>query len=80
MESGSAEKDDVNLFGTWDASNIQQSGGASRGVFRQQNSSSPSLQVGDCVFMAQGDESIGVFFSLPGDQHALFDPYEWCKV
>ncbi|XP_076440781.1 cyclin-G-associated kinase-like [Babylonia areolata] len=46
MEDGSDTKgDDVNLFGTWDASTIQQSGAGSRGVFRQQNNSSPGLQV-----------------------------------
>lgn len=47
MESdSSADKDDVNLFGTWDAKNIQQSGAAGRGVFKpQQNSSGPDLQV-----------------------------------
>ncbi|KAL8622464.1 hypothetical protein ACOMHN_034129 [Nucella lapillus] len=46
MEGDSSDNgDDVNLFGTWDASNIQQSGAANRGVFRQQNNSSPELQV-----------------------------------
>ncbi|KAK7502233.1 hypothetical protein BaRGS_00006597 [Batillaria attramentaria] len=45
MEGGNEEDDEVNLFGTWNASNIQNSGAAGRGVFRQQNTSSPGLQV-----------------------------------
>ncbi|KAK7100826.1 cyclin-G-associated kinase-like [Littorina saxatilis] len=45
MESKSDKKDEEDLFGTWDASNIQHSGAAARGVFRQQNSGSPGLQV-----------------------------------
>ena len=54
MEGESTDNgEDIDLFGTWDASNIQQSGAAGRGVFRQQNSGSPGLQVGPSVLSVQ---------------------------
>jgi hypothetical protein len=45
MEGGDDKDDDVNLFGSWDVNNIQQSGATNRSVFnRQTQNASPSPQ------------------------------------